>query len=90
MFNAKAERCYKEDVHSKLKKLQLKQLKLTKMNTQQSNLLQVSSKTETVTASTVYSVNQNGVLNQNKTFCAADLWNIQRQGRTMLQRRRSL
>ena len=63
-----------------------KQLKFKKMNTQRTSLLKVANTTET--ANSTFSVNENGTISQKKTFTAADLWNIQRNSRTLFGRRR--
>lgn len=68
-----------------------KQLKLTIMKKQSDNLFETISSEQLTSLKSV--VNETIVtgLNQanNKTFTAADLWNIQRQGKSCMQRRHS-
>jgi hypothetical protein len=56
------------------------------MNTQNINLLKVASKAETV--NTANTENGTTVNNLKKAFTAADMWNINRHGRTSFDRRR--
>jgi hypothetical protein len=57
------------------------------MNTQNINLFSVINEAETKKLTTVISETLAFDLNQVKTFTAADLWNIQRQRRSNIQRR---
>lgn len=63
-------------------------LKTKTMNTQNTNFLTVASKTENGNVILNNNENQNTANAQKKIFTAADLWNVQRQGRTLFQRRR--
>ncbi|UEG50894.1 hypothetical protein LK994_05330 [Ferruginibacter lapsinanis] len=55
------------------------------MNTQTISLLKA---TKNANTNSVNVENHTTVNNQKKTFIAAELWNIQRHGRTLLGRRR--
>jgi hypothetical protein len=57
------------------------------MNTQNNNLLKSISKEETKQLTTVVNETIAFDVNLEKTFTAADLWNIQRSRRSSLQRR---
>ena len=57
------------------------------MNTQQNNLLVNLSKTETTKLTTVVNETLATGMQHSKSFTAADLWNIQRQRKSSLQRR---
>lgn len=57
------------------------------MNTQQNNLLVTISKTETIKLTTVVNETLATGMQHSKSFTAADLWNIQRQRKSSLQRR---
>ncbi len=57
------------------------------MNTQQNNLLVTISKTETIKLTTVVNETLATGMQHVKSFTAADLWNIQRQRKSSLQRR---
>lgn len=57
------------------------------MNTQQNNLLVTISKTETIKLTTVVKETLATGMQHSKSFTAADLWNIQRQRKSSLQRR---
>ncbi len=57
------------------------------MNTQNINLFSAINEAETKKLTTVISETLAFDLNQVKTFTAADLWNIQRQRRSNIQRR---
>jgi hypothetical protein len=65
-----------------------KQLKTTIMNTQQNNLVINFTKTKTEgTLNSQKECMETSNFHCNKTFTSADLWNIQRQGKTRTQRR---
>ena len=57
------------------------------MNTQFNNLFQAISEAETKKLTTVVNETIAFGNNQKKAFTAADLWNIQRQRKSLLQRR---
>jgi hypothetical protein len=57
------------------------------MNTTTNNLFKAISEAETKTLTTVVKETLAFEVNQKKAFTAADLWNIQRQKRSLLQRR---
>jgi hypothetical protein len=57
------------------------------MNTPNNNLFTVISKTETAKLTTVVNETLAFGLVKEKSFTAADLWNIQRQRKSILQRR---
>jgi len=58
------------------------------MNTQNNNLFTAISNNETKELTTVVKETLAFGINHGKTFTAADLWNIQRQKRSILQRKR--
>ena len=60
------------------------------MNTLHNNLFQTISKAETKNLTTIVKETIAFETAQHKTFTAANLWNIQRRGTTMVQRRRYL
>jgi len=60
------------------------------MNTLNNSLLNTISKAETKKLTTVVDETIAFDVHQQKTFTAANLWNIQRRGTTMVQRRRFL
>jgi hypothetical protein len=57
------------------------------MNTQNNNLFKAISKSETKELTTVVKETLALGVNQEKHFTAADLWNIQRQKRSIVSRR---
>ena len=56
------------------------------MNTQLNNLFKAISQTETEKLTTIVSETVATVENHVKPFTAADLWNIQRQKKTLVRR----
>jgi len=60
------------------------------MNTLNNNLFATISKAETKTLTAIVKETIAFEHAQHKTFTAANLWNIQRRGTTMVQRRRYL
>ncbi len=57
------------------------------MNTQNTNLFSAISKEETIQLTTVVAETIALVTSEKKSFTAANLWNIQRQRRSFVQRR---
>jgi len=57
------------------------------MNTQNKDLFKAISKNETRVLTTVVKETLAFAINQEKHFTAADLWNIQRQKRSIVSRR---
>ena len=64
------------------------QVKIKTMNTTTNNLFKSISEAETKKLTTVVNETLALDINQHKTITAAELWNIQRKGTSMLQRRR--
>ena len=63
-------------------------IKIKTMNTTTNNLFKSISEAETKKLTTVVNETLALDINQHKTITAAELWNIQRKGTSMLQRRR--
>jgi len=57
------------------------------MNTQNKSLISTLSKAETAQLTTVVNETIAFVTKETKSFTAADLWNVQRQKRSFVQRR---